>query len=344
MNELDFSILANTLYPFCGDGGNKPDFVITLTDNFMEEPQNEADEQKSLDGEYNPLTAVKPDSLKSFFNGSRKISVKNATFILGRMDKNKFEDYITKFSPDTLNSVCAALGKHGITADLLNVGKVCADLLEAALRQSIEPAKKNIKEIGQEEFTDEIAIPAESVRIPAIPLANVFIRDGKIHIGGAAVINLPEKLIPPDEVLPTEMGYVPKLFEAYSDDAKPKSVTQINLVEYPKYRTNFNEQREHYFNAIYVMERVRGVFAAEDGNQFEILKKETYDGISEVYREDYISGYIRLNAVLKQTGLINMSKSLLANIPNLVGISEKKGVCHILVSEGVIPSWVEIYG
>jgi hypothetical protein len=177
--------------------------------------------------------------------------------------------------------------------------------------------------------------------VPQTEISTVFVREGQIHIGGTS-IKLPERLRPPAKVDKIEMGYAPKLLEAYSDAEKTSEVTEETLPRYPKYQQNFKEQREHYYNAVYVLERVRGVFSADDGEQFDILKQETYDGISDVYHDDYNNGFARLVAVLKQAAVINVSKSLLSNIRNLIGISEKKGVCHILVSEGTIPSWVVV--
>ena len=344
MTSLSFSELAILLYPLCGDGAKISDFVLTLIDNFMEEPSNETEEQKSADGEYNPLLALQPDTLKSYYNGNSKISKKNASVILGRASKTRFEDYILKFSPDACDAICSALSEHDIAATSMNIGEICANLMEEALRETTQRKGKSQKKLTNEEFSCELAPELSPARLPTTPLANVFIKDDKIHIGDIK-INLPERLSPPTEVLPTESGYVPKLFEAYSDDAKPSLITRDNLSAptNKKYLYNFNEQREHYFNAIFVMERVRSVFSEEDGDQFDILKKETYDGISEVFYDDYENGFIRLKEVLKRSGILHPNKSLLCNIPNLIGVSEIKGVCHILVSDGTIRSWVEIY-
>jgi hypothetical protein len=43
--------------------------------------------------------------------------------------------------------------------------------------------------------------------------------------------------------------------------------------------------------------------------------------------------------VLKQAVVAPVGKSLLSNIPNWIGNSEKKGVCHMLVNDGKI-RWV----
>ncbi|MDR0858246.1 MAG: hypothetical protein LBN97_04365 [Oscillospiraceae bacterium] len=338
---MTFGDFSQALFPFCGDGRRTADFVVVLVDNIMEEPSNESDKRKANDGEYNPLVALQPDALKRLHNGSRNISAKAATVILGHLDKRKFDDFIFGFSLDALTALCAKLREYGVDANAQNVGEVCADLFEGILKSCVIATAKRQASNSEVEFADEIAPDLASPRIPQAQLSTVYIRDGQIHIG-ATTIKLPERLLPPEKIDKIEMGYIPKLLEAYTDAEKVIEVTQANLPEFQRYQRNFTEQRENYYNAVYIFERVRGVFSAEDGDQFDILKKETYFGISDVYADDYDNGFARLTAVLKQAAVIDVSKSLLSNIGNLIGISEKKGVCHILVSEGTIPSWVVV--
>ena len=335
---MTFEQFAKTLFPFCGDGSKTFEFVVVLVDKLMEEPANDVDEQKAANGEYNPLAVLQPDALRRIYNGSRNISAKAASVIMGRVDKQKFDDFISSFSFDALTSLCAKLSEQGIRADSQNVGSVCAELFVEILSSSAKIDLTRIMGESKTEFAAELHVDIPP-RVPQAPLSTIFIRDGQIHIGGTS-IQLPEKLLPPTEIDSIEMGYVSKLFEAYADAEKIEEMTQQELPQYGKYLRNFREQREHYYNAVYVLERVRGVFSPDDGDQFEIFKKETYDGISDVYSDDYDDGFARLTAVLKQAAVINANKSLLSNIRNLIGISERKGVCHILVSEGTISSWV----
>ena len=130
-----FSELVQTLYPLLGSGMNFGAFVAMLVDNFMEDPASEADDEKAANGEYNPLAKLQEATLKQYYNGNNQISQKNATVILGRMDKTKFAAYVYESSPDALNTLCSDLKKYGVTPTTLNVGEFCADLFEKALRQ-----------------------------------------------------------------------------------------------------------------------------------------------------------------------------------------------------------------
>lgn len=335
---MTFSKLVQTLYPLLGDGRKTAEFVAVLVAHFMEEPSNEADIKKAADGDYNPLANLQEATLKHYYNGTRPISKNNASIIRAHTDKAKFENFIFSFSHDTLNSLCVELGKLGIPADTQNIGSVCADLFEQALSQSKGNLKQSVFQTGKEEYAAEIGV--FSIRQP--PIATAYISNGRLHIGGET-IRLSEKLIPPDNIAEEEIGYLPKLYEAYSDAEKPKTVTPETLRDYPQYYRNFREQRINYYNAVYVIEVVRAKFGKEWSEQLDLLKQETYDGISDVYWLDHKHGYDRLNAVLAQASVISVQKSLLSSIRSLIGNSEKKGVCHILVSEGKIKSWVNIY-
>ena len=58
------------------------------------------------------------------------------------------------------------------------------------------------------------------------------------------------------------------------------------------------------------------------------------------YRKRYDNGYDRLIAVLEKITNTTVDLSTLNQIRNLIGNMEKKGICHILVNDGTIKSWV----
>lgn len=50
----------------------------------------------------------------------------------------------------------------------------------------------------------------------------------------------------------------------------------------------------------------------------------------------------RLNAVLEKVTSTSLDRSILSQMRNLIGNLEKKGICHILVNDGTIESWVHV--
>ena len=347
---MDFGNLARMLFTYYADGNTKPEFVVALVDSIIEDLSGDKINNSPLlsDGDYNPLFGMGDSILRKIFNSNRSISKQNASIILGRLDKYKFGEFILNRPTDTLIALCGDLCKYGYAANYKTVGDICSDIFEDILKKISASKRKTRHKPRNEELVndggkDNSAKETQS-KLPVTPITAVYIKNGMIHFGATDTINLPKKLIPPVKVADREMGFLPILYEAYSDAEKPNNVTEENLHDYPKYRHNLNEQRECYYNALYVMERVRGLFAPEDGSQFDIFKQEIHYGISATHYDDYDNGFVRLKAVLVKATAADVGKSLLCNIPNLIGGSEKMGVCHILISDGILKSWVNVYG
>jgi len=323
-----FSEFAQMLYPFCGDGKYQSDLVVSLIGNIIED---DADERCAL-------LDKKADYLTRIYNGSKPLPRKDAAFVVGHMDKAKFEAYMSDLSDDATSGLQTALTSKGYKVSkkyeaAAQCAKIFADLLtECANGTRQNVAKTNI------EIAEELVPQFDNVRLPQVPLATVYVKDGKIHIGGS-IIKLPAKLIPPADIEPHEQGYVTELFVAYTDAEKKVSISRDTLSSYPRYQRNFEEQRKNYYNAESIRRSVREVFADEGGDQFGILKEDMYDGVSTTCDQNFDHGYARLIEVLKQAVVVPVSKSLLSNIPNWIGNSEKKGVCHMLVNDGKI-RWV----
>ena len=87
-----------------------------------------------------------------------------------------------------------------------------------------------------------------------------------------------------------------------------------------------------------------GIEVYEDGeNQFDILKEDALEGIKTTYYDEYDNGYRRLLEVLKKISDIQLTKSKLMLIKNLIGNLERLGIVHILVNDETIKSWVDPY-
>jgi hypothetical protein len=279
---MTFSEFANMLYPFCGNGEKVAEFVIQLADSIMEEPFSDADEKKSADGEYNPLEKLVPSGLEKIYNGGRTMSKKNAAVIFHHLSKPKFVDYISELTDDSLDALCGEFLRYGIETTKYTVAQKCAELFVEILSALAKGDRFPDSKSTDTEVSAELGVfPSRHA-----PLATAYISGGKLYMGNDS-IKLSPRLSPPDEVTEQESVYVIKLFEAYSDAEQPQCVTPENLASYKNYQRNFGEQRKNYFNAIYIIETVRSKFGKEWSEQLEILKDETYEGISEVYYGDY---------------------------------------------------------
>ena len=191
--------------------------------------------------------------------------------------------------------------------------------------------------------TDAAPIPTDENGIPYVPLTPTrYDSKTRIIYLGTEEIKLPIQLTLQSTNSKQIPRYVDALCEVYSE--KIKAIVTPDLIDTlpPSLRHNFSEQRKAYYSAESVHHSVREIFA--DGEeQFQALKIDAYDGISDTYFDDrHASGYDRLLAVLDKVTNITLSKSTFSNILGLIANLEKKGICHILMNDGTIKSWVNI--
>lgn len=157
-----------------------------------------------------------------------------------------------------------------------------------------------------------------------------------------ALLEVPERLIPPDSVADEELRYVSELLSAYADATGRDALTQADLSD-PKLRRfqkDFSKQRKDFYAAETIRRASRDSLAARGVEAFQALKDETYSGIEDTLDDYYENGFLRLRAVMDRIGILTLSKSMLLKIPNWVGIEERKGICHFLVNDGKV-QWVD---
>ena len=159
---------------------------------------------------------------------------------------------------------------------------------------------------------------------------------GNIRFGGRK-LNIPASISPTDVIETDEMPYISALLEAYSDELGVQISTIEGLKAYNTYFTNLNRQRKDYYSAETIRRFVRDTLT--DSQQFDVLKDEVYDGIIDTHEQDYDSGYKRLMEDLKQAAIINTSKCILDSKLHCIGVSERKGTCHMLVNDNRL-KWV----
>ena len=140
-----------------------------------------------------------------------------------------------------------------------------------------------------------------------------------------------------------ERGYISALCDAYAEVLSRENVTVDDIPTLPKkYQINFLEQRKAYLSAESIQRSISEVY--EDGeNQFDILKEDAFGGIKTTFYDDYDNGYRRLLEVLKKISDIQLTKSKLMLIKNLIGNLERLGIVHILVNDKTMISWVNPY-
>lgn len=171
-------------------------------------------------------------------------------------------------------------------------------------------------------------------------LTNVLNNIARLKDVLASLPNRPASLAIPDEIEPDELTYVMELLSAYADAERIPELPKESLDKYPRYNKDFERRRKDYYAAETIRRASRDVFSDRDPDHFGILKDETFDGVIDVHSQDFPHGVARLNAVMSQATAVNVDKCILSRMPDWIGSSEKKGVCHILVNDRRIKGWV----
>ena len=192
-------------------------------------------------------------------------------------------------------------------------------------------------------FGEQGSAPVDEDGVPYVPITPTrYDSTTRIIYLGNEQVKLPVQLTPQSAINPDELPYINALCEVYAQKIN-EAVTPDSLNSLPtSLKRNLADQRKAYYSAEGIQRSVRDVFA--DGEQqFQNLKDDAYEGISPTFYDDrHSTGYERLQAVLEKITNTTLSKSAFINIAGLIGNLEKKGICHILVNDERIKSWVNI--
>ncbi|MBZ9633325.1 ABC-three component system protein [Clostridium sp. FP1] len=326
-----FSEFADIMYKHCGGTLHTHEYFLLLIDAIMEDAETPEDLKRVDNNSYNPFERLKPDTLDRLFNGTNIISPKKMRTVRFHADRQKFTCYVNTSRFDAQIGIAIEIKKHISNFNDDDIGDSCAELFIQIIDDIID---------GHETSSPFItAAPPTSKKIKEVPAAIVYFddSDGKLHIGDTT-ISLPKELQPPSNIAPEEEVYVTKLLVAYTDAIKSGLLTKENLENLPmKYQRNFKEQRINYYSAMRI-DRFARESIVDGEEQFSKWKSDTYDYISDTLWDDYDDGYRRLISVLKKV-IDSSTTSILDNFKNLIGPKEKKGVCHLLASDGPI-HWV----
>lgn len=353
---MEFKDFVQILHPIIGGSSSQSTFVKTLFDVIItEDGQSALDEQSEV-------------TYRSYFNGKTGIS-RIAKKISPYIETENFVSYIHEFSDETVSSLCDSFREYLPEIDSFNAGKQLADLFFSILKAAAGAKRKS--PVSVETDTELVSTHdelKEKVLASGKVLADIWggtvdglLRQPKedelslspitptrydsnariIYIGNDEIV-LPIQLVSQSALETHELPYINALCEVYaekiSQDVTPDSIDTLP----PMYKRHFAEQRKAYYSAESVHRSVREVFA--DGEQqFGALKDDAYDGIEPTYYDDnYATGYDRLRAVLEKITNTTLTKSTLVNIIGLISNLEKKGICHMLVNDERIRSWVVI--
>lgn len=145
----------------------------------------------------------------------------------------------------------------------------------------------------------------------------------------------------PEAPMDEELPYIYALLHAYGDAENGIEITLEQIDSFPKYHKHLTRQRTDYYAAEAVRRGTRDFYGEDEVKQFDVLKDEIYDGIIDVYEDDWSNGLERVKKVLAQASRVSVARCWLSKTTDWIGNSQKKGICHILVNDGRIQGWKE---
>lgn len=303
--------------------------VKILTDAILDDVAME--EAGNSGRELNPLYGKADSTLQAIFNGTRQISQADAGALLSRLDEAHFADFVSLYSFDALSQMSTDIQSFGFDAHPDNVAEICANIMGQIINCLSEGNSDDIKMLT-------IKKKETGKRIKDVAPATVERRGDKLHICGEEIII--HQLLVPENIADIELACVRALCDAYAEALGRSRVTVGDIPSLPfPYPDDYIEQQKSYYSAESIQHSIRDTF--DDGeDEFVLLKQDAWNGISMTYRRNYINGYERLLAVLEKITSTTLDLSVLNQIRNLIGNLEKRGICHILVNDGTIKSWV----
>lgn len=291
-------------------------------------------------------------SASRLFNAVHGLSKARAKAIYEILDPETFESELSYFIKDSQDKA-----------------KKMRKAFEEAQIQSDESIEKTVVRVFQEILEERLfgekgrAIEAKDIRV-----SKMYVAKNVIYINGKEI---PLKTIKPPEKFDFTTRYVYCLYEAYVDalekqkkkDEKKRGrkneekkddssyLTRLKTLpedskELPKdlqeYNTHFQKQNQYYYAAESVRRSLRGIMIDHE-DQFNLLTKDAYECIQSTYEREYEDGLERLGKVLEKVSDEDLkNRSILTDIRNLIGVPEKKGLCHVMANGEIILSWVNI--
>lgn len=328
-----FHEIAGELKTYMSPTGRGGDFVITLVGETLRDPMTEEEERMAANDEFNPLASrMSINMLNQILEGKKFISKARAGLICSRYDGQDFAEEIDNLYDADKDHLQQFLKRRRLTVEIDELGSAVQDILN----QIFHGLSKGIHDV---DIVLTIHDPKPSIKNLAGD--RIYCEDGKLYIDGD-IIELPIRLSDA-QIYDFEADYISALCDAYAEVLSRDEVTVDEVSSLPKkYQTNFYDQRKAYLSAESIQRSISEVY--EDGeNQFDILKADVFDGIKTTYFDDYDNGYRRLLEVLKKISDIQLTKSKLSLIKNLIGNLERLGIVHILVNDKTIISWVDPY-
>ena len=278
-------------------------------------------------------------TLRNYFNNGKIDDL--ASKVWNRLDRTEFEQAIKDASDDARTSLATSIKNGRYTTkrvDRGTVAHVCADLFMEIIGEAAgQTAIKNKKSFP---ITRESKIDIRTGQHQSIE----YIKEKNVIRVDGVDYPIPPELADEEANITLELPYKSALYEIYTVKLGKKINDQNLKHEAPRNIVNhFDRQQRDFNDAAWYEHSLRDTVVDFD-KQFSLLKKDAYGGIEETYYNDEYgkNGMKRLREVQDKIITITLDLSNLKNIDNILSNNIKKGLCHLMVNDKLIKSWVDI--
>ena len=279
---MDLISYAKALQPYISESKKKAEYISVIFSNFIDDD--------SIGG--CSFFELEPDTLSRFLQ-SRPLPKDHAQYFYEHRDLNKYADWISDCltSSDAFEHVEGWLQQNGYPGE--SASEELAQMLEQIVlsicKQSSKRRSKKKEHSKYQGCLDTIARLQQELS------------------------NMPE---PTDIPLPElsedlEQPYVNELFAAYGDAENIEQFDAYSLESFPDYLDDLTDRRIDYYSAASVERSVMELNIEGKENQFDVLKREVFNGVKNTARKKYSDGYDRMLSVMEQATNIPIQDYLL---------------------------------
>lgn len=305
---MEFTDYAIGLFPFISSGKKEAPYFVGLIGNYIKD--------SAMDSCI--LLDRKPDTQYRYVYGN-PIRAKDAQYLYDHRDPDKFSKWILDRMDDSesFDSVCDWLKENGMPGDYPE--NECEELLTKIILSICSSSK--MKKRPSSQFEESLDLIKDiNAKIRALP------KPAKVPVPSIATSN--------------EQAYISELLKAYGDAEGIDNFTKAELQTHEEYQEDLDDRRIDYYAAVSIERGVMELNADNLSDQFDVLKKETLDGVKDTAKKSYPNGYEKMLSVMEQASTLTFENYLLSKSPYWISPRIKKGVCHHLVNDGKL-KWVK---
>lgn len=278
------------------------------------------------------------DELRRFGNGSRPPPKALAIYLLTYLDVSPLLTRIDEAEFDVKLHTVGELHKNGFETTVEGLPAFLAEVVTQLLKNLSQGRNQVLQEeLTQRDENDNLIDP--------VSLSQIYWAEGHLQ-AGPYLINVRQHIREtiPAAIEAREHPYLRSILEIINEKERRRYTMRDIPNLPPGWHRYVNSQRRCFYAASDLEDVSKDLFPAKGGkSEFERLLADALGGIEDIYYDPTIpTGSERLRRILIHLTELPLTGSLLGSIPGLLTSDMRRGLAHLLVCKGYIPSWSNI--